>query len=266
MNIPIRTALGKRVRQGYVCPQGYSFLSVDYSKIEPRILAHLSADPIMCQIFHDGRDIYKEVAARMWNIPVDAVTSEQYTVAKEVTLGSMYGMGPDTLQEQLWAQGLLHYTIKDCERFLHGFWQVFTVAKRYKKQVAAAARRVGYVRDHWGMYRYLPAINSWDNAARAEAERHAVSHKVQPFAQGMLQNATAYLWQQLCKLRDAGYDVCMWIQMHDEIGLLHRDADGLSDVLEGLTIDAMVNHAQVELDVPVVAEAAHGKTWGQLKT
>ena len=54
--------------------------------------------------------------------------------------------------------------------------------------------------------------------------------------------------------------------MHDEIGLLHRDADGLSDVLEGLTIDAMVNHAQVKLDVPIVAEATHGKTWGELKS
>jgi uracil-DNA glycosylase family 4 len=265
MNIPIRTELGKLVRLGYICPEGYTFGSWDYSKIEPRVLAHLSNDELMKQIFFEGRNIYKETAARIWGISVDEVTPEQYTVAKETTLGSMYGMGPQTLQEQIWAQGLLSWTIPDCEQLLSDFWDVFAGAAEYKRNVASDARKPGYVRDHWGHYRYLPAINSWDKKARAKAERHAVSHKVQPMAQGMLQNATAHLREQLDELRTAGCDVRMCLQMHDEIVLIYEDRPGFGEELDSLVVDSMVNRCGVELSVPVVAEGVHGKAWGELK-
>jgi len=265
MNIPIRTELGKRVRAGYQCPAGYKMMSVDYGKIEPRVLAHLSADELMCAIFHEDRNIYKETGARCFGVPIEQITQEQYNVSKTLVLGQMYGMGALALRDTLWAQGLLHWILEQCEQLVDGFWNTFHGAAEYKRQVAAEARAAGFVRDHWGMYRYLPNLNSHDFKLRAEAERHAVSHKVQPMAQGMLQNATGRLWRELCKLRAEGVDARMCLQMHDEIVLIYRDDPGVGELLEALTIDSFVNYADVELSVPVVAEAAHGTSWAELK-
>jgi uracil-DNA glycosylase family 4 len=265
MNIPIRTELGKLVRQGYMCPDGYSFGSWDYSKIEPRCLAHLSGDPLLMEIFLEDRNIYKETASRVWGIALEDISDEQYAVAKAVVLGSMYGMGAATLQAGLWEQGLMDWTMQDCEQLLDDFWDVFSGAAEYKRRVANEARECGYVRDHWGHYRWLPDLNSWDGKLRAEAERHAVSHKVQPFAQGMLQNGLAHLWWQLQALRSAGHDVRMCLNMHDEVVLIYKKAEGLASALDGIVTDSLVNHCGVRLNVPVVAEGVHAETWSKLK-
>lgn len=266
MNIPARTEIGMAVRHGYQCPLNYTFLSVDYGQIEPRVAAHLSSDQKLMDVYLNHRDLYTETAADLFGLPVSAVgkgTTER-TVSKVITLGVLYGMAGDTLKGQLWAQNLRNYDTDQCDGMISEWYQIYTGVARFKSDVVALTRHQGYIRDHSGMYRYLPAITSPNGKARAEAERHCVSHLVQGMAQTIMQAGMDALHVELINWRAAGHNIRMCLQMHDEIVLLVPDSLDIATV-KAMTIHCLVNRCGVKLNVPLTASGVSGKRWSELK-
>lgn len=266
MNIPVRTELGMAVRDGYRCPPGYTFLSVDYGQIEPRVAAHLSRDQKLTDVYLNNRDLYTETAADLFDLPVSAAgkgTTER-AVAKVVTLGVLYGMAGETLKGQLWAQDLRNYDSDQCDEMIAEWYQIYSGVAQFKRDTIQLTVAQGYIRDHSGMYRYLPAITSDNSKARAEAERHCVSHLVQGMAQTIMQAGMDALHMELVHWRAAGHSIHMCLQMHDEIILLVPDTMDI-EMVKATTIDCLVNRCGVVLSVPLVASGVTGTRWSELK-
>lgn len=261
--IPSRTELGRMVRQGYQAPEGYLLGAWDLSQIEARFLAHESEDTLLTTFFRESRDIHRETAARVLGVGLDDVTSDQRRAAKTINFGIIYGMQAQGLYTQLQSQGLRDWTIDRCEALREGWFRVYEGVAEYTERVARETRVTGYVRDCWGMYRYLPAVWADDASQRAEAERHAVSHRVQGGAQGMIQQAMTWLRPRVEKMRDDGADVRWVLQVHDELIFLFREE--LAGELGALVMEALTGHCGMELRVPIEASGATARTWGELK-
>lgn len=279
---PNRTALGRQIRNGYQAREGMMLTSHDLSQIEARCLAHESLDPLLLRFFISGQDIHIQTAALINGIPADAVTKEQRTAFKTVNYGIIYGMAAKALQAQLrmlkppifWDEG-------QCEQALRDWYQLYKGVKDYQSRVVAEARRLGYVRDHSGMYRYLPALNSRDYKAKLEAERHAVSHKVQGLAQTMIQNSMRWIDSNLVEPAAMGAfeglgpldshgrpgnPLVYWLlQVHDEVMTEIDDSDGTWELVDAMVVEGLTQHSGVKLRVPVLADGHRAKRWGELK-
>jgi len=262
--IPIRS--GPEIRNGYKCQPHEAYGAWDYSGHEMRVMAHLSRDKKLCKWFNNGDDVHSEVASLIFDIPIADVDKTKHRIpAKTAGFGIIYGIGGQGLLDQLKSLGLTDWTMESCDDIIKEW---LTMCGGVKDFMHDTRMEVYYnpqhmVRDYWGMIRYLPGIISKDRRVSAEAGRHAVSHKVQGMAQGMIQNATRYLWKQIKVMQQAGMNILPRLQVHDE--LVTTSDRGLWPVLNDLIIDAMVNHSEVELCVPIMAEGAVSDTWGGLK-
>lgn len=272
LQIPIRTKLGQMLRACYVIEDGYVMYSADLSQIELRYAAHLTGDPLLCRLFNEGADVYSETASRLFHVPIIKKGEAGYDVfyikyrdpAKRITLGTLYGLQGEGLLTQLLMAGALGYSMADCDRMQEGWFEVYPEVRRYiDEEMTPQLERDGYVRDHGGMYRYLPGIWSRDMAVRAEAIRIALSHQVSGGAQTMIQDSMPWVWRRLVGLRKAGVDVRMRLQFHDEIitSCPEEWADDVADIMvEGLT-----EHCGLDLAVPVLASGQAGRSWVDLK-
>jgi len=263
LNIPARSELGLKVREGYVCPDGEVFGAWDLSQIEVRVAAHESRDKLLCRMLRDGVDIHTETATRMFEVDAADVTKDQRVAAKTGTFGILYGMSPHTYMILLQKQGLTGWTDARCKDGIEKWFTTYSGVAEYVSENTAQARREGLVTDCWGMVRYLPGIWSDDNSVRAEAERIATNHKIQGGAQGMIQRSMVWLDRHVRDLQRAGENVQWCLQVHDEV-ILKFDED-LWPVMNGLVLEALTEHSGIELRVPVEAEGHMAKTWGGLK-
>lgn len=262
--IPSRKDMGKRIRSGYVCADGEVFVAADFSQIEARFMAHESRDPLLCRFFREGRDIHKETAALIWNMPLDKVTKKERDVAKTANFGIIYGIQGAALLAQLRMQGAEGWTEEKCDALIHSIMHLYSGMSAYIAAVAVQVRREhGVVRDHWGMPRYLPGIYSTDRAVAAEAARHAVSHRIQGGAQGMIQKSMIWLAAEIRTLQRADYNVKWRLQIHDE--LILTCAEDVAEVVKEIVLEGLINHCGIILRVPVEAEGKIAKSWGELK-
>jgi uracil-DNA glycosylase family 4 len=262
--VPIRSALGRRVRDGYRCPDGQLFGAWDLSQIEMRVMAHESADPLLCDLFVTGRDVHSETAAAIFGVPLDEVDKvTQRTPAKSAGFGIIYGIGGSGLLTQLRTLGIEGWDVARCDDLIKEWLRVYGGVADYIASTQAEVRRTGLVRDHWGMVRYLPGIWSNDPKVAAEAGRIAVSHRIQGGAQGMIQRSMAWLRPEIRALQDLGLGVHWCLQIHDEVVL--RFDELLWKVIDPLVMEALVDHPGIELRVPVEAEGHRSTTWGGLK-
>lgn len=267
LQIPTRHELGKRVRDCYVAPPGQVYGSWDLSMIEIRYLAHESEDPLLCRLLNEGRDFHSETAAAIFNIPLDQVDKMKHRYpAKRCSFGIAYGVTGAGLYDQFrMMEGAEEgeWTVDKCDRLIEDWLRVYKGAADYFRWCATEAAKTGYVRDHWGMYRFIPGIWSRESGVRAEAERIAVNHRIQGGAQGMLQNSMAWLRPRIRELQDAGLNVHWTLQIHDEI-LLRFDVE-LWEHLNEIVTEALVRHSGIRLRVPVESSGAYGETWGTAK-
>lgn len=208
-NIPIRTEQGREIRRAFVARDSdYLVLAADYSQIELRIIAALSADPELVNAFNNHLDIHTATAARIYHIPIDEVSATQRRNAKSVNFGIVYGISAFGLSEQL------EIPRKEAANLINEYFTHYAAVKDYIESNIAFAREHGYAQTLLGRRRYLPDINSRNASARTFAERNAVNMPVQGTSADMIKRAMIAIQHQIV---ERGLRSRMILQVHDEL-------------------------------------------------
>jgi DNA polymerase-1 len=207
-NIPVRTAEGRRIRQAFVADPGCALLSVDYSQIELRLMAHLSGDPGLVRAFREGRDIHQATAAEVFGLPLEQVSGEQRRAAKAINFGLIYGMSAFGLARQL------DIGREEAGAYMKTFFERYPGVKRFMDDTRQLAREQGYVETLFGRRLYLPDINSRNQAVRQYAERTAINAPLQGSAADLIKKAMVELQAWLSAEHP---ELRMIMQVHDEL-------------------------------------------------
>jgi DNA polymerase-1 len=247
-NIPIRDEEGKEIRRAFIPDFGCLFLSVDYSQIELRIMAHLSKDENMLEAFRHGQDIHAATAAKIYGIPLPEVTRDMRGKAKTANFGIIYGISTFGLAEQL------RIPRSEAKELIDGYFATFPDVKAYMEHSISVAREKGYVETIFGRRRFLPDINSRNAVVRGYAERNAINAPIQGSAADIIKVAMNRIAQ---RFRDENLQSRMIMQVHDELNF-NVVADELERVKQ-IVVDEM--EQAVELRAPLVAECGVGRNW-----
>ena len=249
-NIPIRTEEGRRIRQAFIAPQGYSILAADYSQIELRIMAHISQDKGLLQAFADDQDIHQATAAEVFGVDLDEVSSEQRRSAKAINFGLIYGMSAFGLAKQL---GISRHEAQD---YVDLYFDRYPGVKAYMDQTRAQASEKGYVETVFGRRLYLPDINAKQAQRRQYAERSAINAPMQGTAADIIKQAMLDVdgW-----LKREQPDARLIMQVHDELVLEVRavEAEGVAETVRKLMSDAS------QLAVKLKVDAGIGRNWDE---
>ncbi|MFW6084248.1 MAG: DNA polymerase I [Gemmatimonadota bacterium] len=249
-NIPIRSALGREIRKGFVPAAGRLFVSADYSQIELRVLAHLSRDPAFLAAFREGRDIHRETAARIFGVEAEEVSPLMRDQAKTINFATIYGQGPAALAAQL------EITREEARRFIDNYFERFEGVARYLEEMKELAKQQGYVETLLGRRRYIPEIRSRNPGMRGFGERTATNSPIQGTAADLIKLAMIRLHEKL-----AGRPSRMLLQVHDE--LLFEAPESEAEALGRLVRDEM--EGAIELDVPLRVDLGIGTSWYESK-
>lgn len=253
-NIPIRTETGRRVRNGFIAGRGNWLLSVDYSQIELRIVAHMAQDEGMLAAFRADEDIHATTAAAIYNVGLDAVTKEMRRHAKAINFGLIYGMSAFGLTRST------DLTLAEAENFVKAYFTKFPGVKKYLDGIRRQAAQQGYVETLLGRRRYFPALQGKTNPQmKAREEREAINAPIQGTAADILKIAMLKIPPALKKAKLNGK---MLLQVHDEL-VLECPKDELEQTAQ-LVKETMAN--AYELDIPLSTEARYGANWGEMKT
>ena len=250
-NIPIRTDLGKEVRNAFVAADGYTLVAADYSQIELRIVAHLAKDKTLIDIFQNGEDVHTATAAVIQDVPIEDVTKEMRRKAKAVNFGVLYGMGAFGLASRT---GI---TQSEAKVFIEKYFERFAGVATYLEEILKQAKKVGYVETLYGRRRYIPELSSRNYQVRNSGERMAINMPVQGTAADMMKLTMIAVHQKL-EHRD---DVHMLLQVHDELVLEVQKGKEkeIGELLQKEMADVL------KLDVPVIVDVHSGQRWGELK-
>ena len=252
-NIPVRTQIGRRIREFFVPGQGFDWIvSFDYSQVELRILAHMSGDPLFIGAFLENRDIHRQTAAEVFAVPADEVTPALRTRAKAVNFGIVYGISDFGLARDL---GISR---AEAGLYIEKYFGRYPGIKNYMRQAVEVARKTGYATTIFNRRRYLPEINSSNFNRRSFAERTAINTPIQGSAADIIKKAMVEVARLL---EEKKMKSRLILQVHDE--LVFEVPDGERQLLEELVIDQMQKAA--ELKVPLLVDVAAGKNWAQTK-
>ncbi|MDX1395724.1 MAG: DNA polymerase I [Gemmatimonadota bacterium] len=249
-NIPIRRALGREIRKGFVPAEGYVFVGADYSQVELRVMAHLSGDEAFVEAFRADRDIHRETAARIFGVEPDAVTGRMREQAKTINFATIYGQGPFALAAQL---GISRAEARD---FIEQYFERFSGVAAYLEEMKETARTQGYVETLIGRRRYIPEIRSKNPGMRGYGERTATNSPIQGTAADIIKVSMIRLHERLA---DTG--ARMLLQVHDEL-LFEVPEDDVASI-SALVTEEM--EGAIELDVPLTVDLGTGRTWYDCK-
>ena len=250
-NIPIRTALGRRIRRAFVAPRGKLLLAADYSQVELRILAHVSGDPGLKAAFAAHEDIHRSTAARVLKIPPEQVTKEQRSMAKMVNFGVAYGMSDFGLSERL------HIPREEAQRFISDYFAAYEGIRRYTIEMKILARDQGYVTTLLGRRRYIPELTARNSSLRQAGERMAINMPIQGTAADGIKIAMVRLD---AAMRERGLRSRMLLQVHDEL-VFETDEEELPGLA---TLAREVMESALPLDVPLTVELKVGADWDEM--
>ncbi|MBI3739568.1 MAG: DNA polymerase I, partial [Chloroflexi bacterium] len=252
-NIPIRTEEGRRVRNGFIAAKGNVLLSVDYSQIELRIVAHMAKDEGMLAAFRAGQDIHATTAAAIYNIPLEQVTKEMRRHAKAINFGLIYGMSAFGLTRST------ELTLAEAEDFVKAYFTQFPGIKKYLDGIRKQAAQDGYVETLLGRRRYFPALQSKQNVAiKNREEREAINAPIQGTAADIMKIAMLRIPPALKK---AKLGAQMLLQVHDELVLEVPK----EEVEQTVKVVREVMGSAYPLDIPLETEARSGLNWGEMK-
>ncbi|WP_428073987.1 DNA polymerase I [Candidatus Avelusimicrobium luingense] len=249
-NIPVRTEKGRYLRKAFCAAPGNVMLSVDYSQIDLRVLAHESQDPVLVQAFLDGGDIHTQTAAQVFGVMPLMVTDEMRSSAKAINFGIIYGQGPMGLSQAL---GI---SLREAKEYIDNYFKNFRVVREWIDDNIAKARQNGYVKTMLGHIRYLPEFNMGIGSMASFAQRAAINTIVQGGSADIIKKAMLDVFDAY---RNSA--VKMTMQVHDEL-LFEVPADTLMQTA-GHIKQLMQN--TVKLRVPLLAAAKAGANWYEMK-
>jgi len=260
-NIPTRTELGRKIREGFIADDGFTLLSFDYSQVELRCLALLSEDPVLVDIFKNGKDIHTTVAALIGDVSEDQVDRELRRKAKIVNFGILYGMGINALRKEM------DVDRQEAQKFYDGFFTQFPHAASYLEATKEYAKKHGYTKTLFGRRRQFKNINAKLPFIRAMAERMALNAPIQGTAADIIKLAMVHIDEYIADhfSRD---DVRTLLQIHDEIiyevkeDLVQEFNNQIISILENILATSFL---KLKTDVPLVVHSSTGKHWGELK-
>jgi len=253
-NIPIRTETGRRVRNGFIASKGNVLLSVDYSQIELRIVAHMAQDEGMLAAFRADEDIHSTTAGAIYSVRPDAVTKEMRRHAKAINFGLIYGMSAFGLTRST------DLTLAEAETFVRTYFEKFPGVKKYLDGIRKQAAQQGYVETLLGRKRYFPALQSKQNVQiKNREEREAINAPIQGTAADIMKIAMLRIPSALKKAKLKGK---MLLQVHDEL-VLECPKDELEKTARVVKETMASAYA---LDIPLSTEARFGVNWGEMKT
>ena len=247
-NIPIRGEEGKEIRKAFVPEPGCLFFSADYSQIELRVMAHLSNDSQMIEVFREGKDLHAATAANIYKKPIEEVTRDERTKSKRANFGIIYGITVFGLAERL------DISREEAKQLIDGYFATFPDVHDYMEQAKQTARQQGYVTTLFGRCRYLPDINSANATVRGFAERNAINAPIQGTAADIIKVAMIRIHQ---RFKAEGIRSKMILQVHDELNFsVYPEEKGR---VEAIVLEEM-QHA-FPLNVPLVADSGFGNNW-----
>ncbi len=255
-NIPVRTEMGNDIRRAFVardCGEDPILLSVDYSQIELRILAHLSGDEELRQAFMEGLDVHAATAARVFGVDPGEVDREQRRRAKVFNFGVLYGLTAFGLTQR---EGIPR---EQAEEFIRAYFEAYPGVAEWRERVVEEAREKGYAETLTGRRRPVPALRAHDRNRRMAAERIAINMPAQGTAADIIKIATNRIDHELEQRRAEGARARLVLQVHDEL-IFELPAAELGWVRE----TAARLMPSIELAVPLVLEEKWGRSWGDL--
>ena len=248
-NIPIRTEEGRRIREAFVAPAGRVLVSLDYSQIELRILAHVADIPSLQQAFRDGIDIHALTASEMFSVPLDQMTPDIRRRAKAINFGVIYGISGFGLARNL------RIPRAEAQGFIDRYFERFPGIKEYMSETVKFAQGSGYVLTLFGRKIHTPEINAKGPTA-GFAKRAAINAPIQGTAADVIRRAMIRMPDAITHL-----DAKMLLQVHDELlfDVAEEDAAELTRIAKAVMENA--HHPVLTLKVPLTVEAGQGLNW-----
>ncbi len=247
-NIPIRTQNGANIRRAFIAPKNYVIIALDYSQIELRIMAHLSQDEVLLSAFYHNLDIHKATASEVFNLPVEALSTEHRRRAKAINFGLMYGMSAFGLAKQI------NCTRSEAKIYIDTYFRKYPKVKQYIENIKISAKQQGFVETITGRRLYLPHIDSSNNTRKQHALRTAVNAPMQGSSADIIKRAMLDIdsWINTRKR-----DIKMIMQVHDELVFETHKACAEQDANE---ISALMKNA-FKISVPLLVKAGIADNW-----
>ena len=251
-NIPTRIEFGKQVRKAFKAQEGNIFIDADYSQIELRILAHISKDKNMRNAFLNEEDIHKQVASKVFNVPLEEVTKEQRTAAKAVNFGIVYGISGFGLAEQL------KIGRKKAEQYIDQYLEKYGGVKQFMDNIVDQAKQQGFVETLFHRRRYIPELSSNNYMVRQFGSRAAMNTPIQGTAADIMKIAMIKVFD---KLEEEKLDAKIILQIHDEL-LIECKVEEKEKVKQILK-SSMEN--ATKLSIPLEVEVSEADNWYDVK-
>lgn len=248
-NIPVRDEMGREIRRAFTADNDDCiFFSADYSQIELRIMAHLSNDAHMVEAFVSGEDIHAATAAKIYNVPINEVTSDMRRKAKTANFGIIYGISVFGLAERL------NIPRAESKELIDGYFNTYPEIRKYMDESIRVAKEHGYVETIFKRKRFLPDINSGNAVVRGYAERNAINAPIQGSAADIIKLAMIKIHQ---RFEEEGLKSRMILQVHDELNFnVYKEE---YEKVKEIVLDSMEN--VIKLRVPLIADYGEGKSW-----
>lgn len=247
-NIPVRDDDGKEIRKCFIPDEGCRWFSADYSQIELRIMAHLSADENMTEAFREGFDIHRATAAKIWKESMDQVSDSQRKKAKQANFGIIYGITAFGLSQRM------DIPTGEARKLIDDYFETFPKVHQYMEDAKRMAREKGYAETLYGRRRYLPDINSHNGTVRGFAERNAINAPIQGTEADIIKLAMIRIWK---RFKDEGIRSKMTLQVHDELNFSVYPNE--AEKVERIVLEEMQGAAK--LNVSLTADAGWGDNW-----
>ena len=253
-NIPVRTELGRRVRQAFVAQDApeWTLLAADYSQIELRVLAHFSRDPSLLEAFHRGEDIHSATSSLVYDVPIEEVTGEMRRIAKILNFGVLYGLTAFGISRQT------DLNPHQGQEFIDVYFEQYPGIRDYVDETVERCKAFGYVETALGRRRYLPNINAPNFPVRQAAQRAAINMPIQGTAADIIKIA---MIQIMDRMDDLNMRSKMILQVHDELifEVPRKELDQMSEIVMELMPSSMT------LEIPLAVELKDGDNWGDLE-
>ena len=247
-NIPIRGEDGKEIRKAFIPEPGCQFFSADYSQIELRVMAHLSEDENMIEVFREGKDLHAATAATIYKKDISEVSRDERTKSKRANFGIIYGITVFGLAERL------EIDRGEARQLIDGFFQTFPQVHDYMERSKEIVRQKGYAETVFHRRRYLPDIHSHNATVRGFAERNAINAPIQGSAADIIKVAMVRIYR---RMKAEGLKSKMILQVHDELNFSVVPEE--KERMELLVLEEM--QGAFTLKVPLIADAGWGENW-----